>query len=331
MYGLLLRLGVLVAACVVARCADSEMLSQVQNDAGSNPNDAGSQDAGNINHPPKFNTPSPQRVKNGQKLSFVVSAEDVDGDRIELGIADPPQGSTFQMTESRAGFAKGLFTWAPDPCGRDLGFYVAHFTASDGQGGADQKEVKINVIPLIPPQGGILTLDQDTTFCPGIYHGLQLVMGASNITVIGTGVTLDGGGDPAIKLSHVNNVRIEGFTFQNHLIGLDFDFSSNNTIQQITARGGGHIRLHSWQSGQSDNNSFIGLMLTLNVDLVFLSNLNNGLTIRDSTFIGIPDAPRNDFNFPGVVIIGGANHLIENNTTVPTLIEQIQLVNRIVL
>ena len=76
-----------------------------------------------INTPPVFAEISDQVVSEGEPVSFMIEASDIDGDEVVLSVQSLPDGATF---------FDGLFKWTP---GFDqAGTYEIKFSADDGNG-----------------------------------------------------------------------------------------------------------------------------------------------------------------------------------------------------
>ncbi|HEY3281768.1 MAG TPA: Ig-like domain-containing protein, partial [Armatimonadota bacterium] len=89
-----------------------------------------------VNDPPVLTVPGTRSANEGQALSFVVSATDVDGDAVTLSATGLPSGAAFAAST-------GSFNWTPSP--GQAGTYTVTFGASDGHGGTDSETVRIDV------------------------------------------------------------------------------------------------------------------------------------------------------------------------------------------
>lgn len=77
---------------------------------------------GNVNRPPQINDIGPQRVNEGERVSFTVGAHDPDGDALILSVGNMPYGSEFNQDS-------GEFSWSP--AFDQQGNYLLTFSASD--------------------------------------------------------------------------------------------------------------------------------------------------------------------------------------------------------
>ena len=143
-----------------------------------------------IDDPPFFTEIGDKTVKDGQLLSFRVSASDPDGDNITLGVSNLPSGAEFDNST-------GEFAWRPTP--EELGEYELSFIAKT-EDESIFKRVMINVTrPNQAPEVGIdsLTLDEDSA------ETIDLVGSASdangdelsitNLTEVSNGQLVDNG------------------------------------------------------------------------------------------------------------------------------------------
>ena len=76
-----------------------------------------------------------KQVNLGEKLEFVVTATDADGDTLQLGAVGLPQGAEFNTT------TPGAFSWTPDTAG----LYTVTFNVNDGRGGSASETITITV------------------------------------------------------------------------------------------------------------------------------------------------------------------------------------------
>ena len=101
----------------------------------------------NTNRPPKINVPGNQTVKEGEVLTFTVSASDPDaedGGKLRFSAEGLPSGAKIDSKS-------GVFSWKP---GSDQqGQYQVTFVVRDGKGLEDRATVKI-VVEDVPPQEG---------------------------------------------------------------------------------------------------------------------------------------------------------------------------------
>ncbi|HEX2896929.1 MAG TPA: Ig-like domain-containing protein, partial [candidate division Zixibacteria bacterium] len=95
----------------------------------------------NVNQEPFFEPLPDQFVSEGQNLSFIVSAQDLDDDAITLTCLSPDIPIEASFVDSGGGL--GVFSWTPGFL--DAEFYTAYFTANDGKGGMAVDTVAITV------------------------------------------------------------------------------------------------------------------------------------------------------------------------------------------
>jgi hypothetical protein len=92
---------------------------------------------GDTNHAPTISVPGPQTVAVGQTLTFVVTADDPDGDDVTLSASNLPAGATFDP-------ASGTFTFTPTAEQGGQTFTVV-FTATDTHNASVSDTVTITV------------------------------------------------------------------------------------------------------------------------------------------------------------------------------------------
>jgi uncharacterized protein YjdB len=87
------------------------------------------------NRVPVLDQVGDKQVNLGEKLEFVVTATDADGDALQLGAVGLPQGAEFNAT------TPGAFSWTPDTAG----LYTVTFNVNDGRGGSASETITITV------------------------------------------------------------------------------------------------------------------------------------------------------------------------------------------
>ena len=144
-----------------------------------------------VNHPPLISVAggNSQSGSVGAQLSFVVTANDVDGDSLILQTNAAPTGASFPQAV-RAGTAQSTFTWTPGATGN----YAAVFTANDSKVIVTQSvsmAVGAAVEPLLPP-----TIQAASAIIPTQFNANWLA--AENATGyrldVSTNATFTGGG-----------------------------------------------------------------------------------------------------------------------------------------
>ncbi|MFZ5516472.1 MAG: Ig-like domain-containing protein [Candidatus Zhuqueibacterota bacterium] len=86
---------------------------------------------------PLFNAINDASLQENQSISFTVSATDEDGDPVQYGIRDIPDGAAFDSTNTKQ------FSWTPSYL--QAGKHVVHFMVKDNKGGFDDEPVTIDV------------------------------------------------------------------------------------------------------------------------------------------------------------------------------------------
>jgi len=173
-----------------------------------------------------------------------------------------------------------------------------------------------NIHPL-PLAGGLVTIDEETTICPGIYSGYNLVIapGSSNFTVTGTGVTLDGDGSmmPAFQLNMVNQITLRGFTILNYPLGqavILLNNANNNTFRDMTVEA--PPNRYAFFLDNSDGNTLNMVTINSHSDVAVQVNASDMFTMTSSTVTGVP--PFDGVPAFGLLTIdGGTGHRVENN------------------
>ena len=104
-----------------------------------------------VNHAPILSVPGPQTVRAGDKLSFEISATDVDGDQVALSADLLPDGAelidhgdgtgtfTFRTKAADSGLKTSLVFFASNPLAKPL--------SELGDPPQDSREVLISVVP----------------------------------------------------------------------------------------------------------------------------------------------------------------------------------------
>ncbi|MFA5059133.1 MAG: putative Ig domain-containing protein [Candidatus Omnitrophota bacterium] len=96
-----------------------------------------------VNHPPILNAPSNVEGLTEEKISFVVTASDIDaGDRVTITASNLPAGALFNGKD---------FEWTPGS--KQNGTFRVQFTATDSRGATTQKEtiLKVDLRPYEEP------------------------------------------------------------------------------------------------------------------------------------------------------------------------------------
>lgn len=148
---------------------------------------------GNVNsQPPELEPIGNRSVNEGERLEFAVRAHDGDGDSLTLRAEGLPTGASFDR-------ALGLFRWAPSF--RQAGNYPVTFVVSDGMF-EDSERIAITVNNVLADVDGdgfredqecndddpsmrplrefeINEITTDTTVCPGLYRGANILIGTS--------------------------------------------------------------------------------------------------------------------------------------------------------
>jgi parallel beta-helix repeat protein len=163
----------------------------------------------------------------------------------------------------------------------------------------------------------VVTINTNTTVCPGIYHGLNLVIapGTSAITVTGTGVTLNGDGSdrPAFELNTVNQITIEGFNILNYPLGAAvvlLNNAPNNTFQDMTVEA--PQNRYAFYIDQSNGNTLRRVTINSHSDVGVYVNLSDQFTMTSSTTTGTP--PFDAVTAYGLLTIdGGTGHRIDTS------------------
>ncbi len=87
------------------------------------------------NSPPKILSEPKSRIEGG-KFTYVVQAEDPDGDSIEFTLKSPPRGMTIEP-------ATGLISWEFDE--EDIGEHAIEIVVSDSQGAKSTQTLNLNI------------------------------------------------------------------------------------------------------------------------------------------------------------------------------------------
>jgi cysteine-rich repeat protein len=91
-------------------------------------------------------------ARSGERIDFVISGEDEDGDALVLTLQAPPEGATFDATS-------GAFRWQTED--GDGGSYVLRFVADDG---TDQAELSVSLV-VVERRCGDSVVDADREEC----------------------------------------------------------------------------------------------------------------------------------------------------------------------
>lgn len=89
------------------------------------------------NSPPIITSEPAPRIEDG-KLSYVLKAEDPDGDPIDYTLKNAPRGMTIEP-------ATGLITWEFDEA--DKGEYIVEITVADSEGAKASQMLTLNISP----------------------------------------------------------------------------------------------------------------------------------------------------------------------------------------
>ncbi len=145
-----------------------------------------------INRPPIFQAIDGLKVAPNEDLELRVSAQDPDGDSVELSMPDSPEGS--QLVDS-------VFTWIPHVT--DIGLSTLRFVAVDSGGASDTLDVEISV-EANGPIASLIEMDLDPE------SGNQALKGAD----IADGETIE------IEFHYIGDANITGF-------GLTLEFDAD--------------------------------------------------------------------------------------------------------
>jgi hypothetical protein len=189
----------------------------------------------------------------------------------------------------------------------------------DGDGynsNIDCDDTNPSVHPL-PSGGGVVTINSNTTVCPGTYHGLNLVIapGTTGITVIGNGVNLNGDGSdrPAFQLNQVSQTTLVGFNILNYPLGsavIQLNNAPNNTFQDMTVES--PQNRYAFYIDGSPGTTLQHITINSHSDVGVYVNLSDLFTMTNSTITGVP--PFDMVLAYGLLTMdGGTGHLIQNN------------------
>lgn len=208
-----------------------------------------------VNHwPPELDPIVDRTVDEGSTVEFTVSATDEEGATLAYSASGLPTGATFNS-------ATGLFRWTPNY--RQARSYPLTFTASDGtlsdsvsatvtvdnvlvdlDGDGYREDLECNdddaaVHPL--EEYEVNTITTNTTVCPGLYRGVNIVVGADDISIGGVGVSLDhflsASSDIGIEIAERSGVVVTGFTLENYPTGIRLSNSDGNRLDGLTITG----------------------------------------------------------------------------------------------
>jgi len=98
----------------------------------------------NVNGPPEIYPVDDKTIERGKLLSFYVSAQDPDGDKVTFSLSKKPTGAQIKP----AGHHAALFTWQPSAA--QAGVFDVTFVAKDTKNHQTSKTIKITV-PNTPP------------------------------------------------------------------------------------------------------------------------------------------------------------------------------------
>ena len=93
---------------------------------------------GNVNRSPVLTPIGPKVAREGELLSFVMTAADPDGDSLTYSAANLPEGAGFDP-------ATQAFSWAPNYGQGNRSYTDIEFSVLDGQGGVDSELISITV------------------------------------------------------------------------------------------------------------------------------------------------------------------------------------------
>jgi large repetitive protein len=161
-----------------------------------------------INHPPTISSTPPGSVTVGLTYRYDVHASDPDGDALTYALSSGPSGTTLD--------AMGRLTWSPTLA--DVGTAHPKVTVADSRGLSISQSFSVVVVPdtqapkvslqILGLAAGSSTanLGSDVTF---VVTATDNVAAASfNLTVSGTHVALDSGGQATVRLTTPGTFQI---------------------------------------------------------------------------------------------------------------------------
>lgn len=263
-----------------------------------------------VNHwPPVLFPVGDLSVNENETLSFRLTAEDEEGASLTFTSSDLPPGASLDPLA-------GDFTWTPSY--RQAGSYTITFGVSDGLFSDEViSHIQVNNILTDLDDDGfredlecndddaatrpleeyeVTAIISDTTICPGIYRGVNVLIGEDEVSLNGTGVTLEHAEsvpyEAAIGIAGHHGVTVSGFTVQNYPVGVQMSSAHDSVLDELTLLDlEAAIRLEDSHDNTLSNvttNSYVSLRdSTGNV----LSNLN-----IDSSHITLYGAPNTEIS-----------------------------------
>lgn len=232
----------------------------------------------------------------GQKFSTVVTAGDEEYEALTLSLVKGPEGVKLEPKQNHLGSASAELTWDIPPCLTEYGKYEVEVSVTDARGASSIQKFLIDVKPLFPADAKELHLKQDTSFCYGLYEGVEIFMGKN--------VHLNGNGSTLRSIIHVfeDNCSIEDLKLEYtggsiHVDGVSV-FSMNNVNS-----GADGLWFFNSSDIKLENVHAHGEELMLNVEDC------NRFTIRNSSFTGVPG----NYDFVHLGIFGVTDLLIEGS------------------
>ncbi len=227
---------------------------------------------------PEFTQPDSAaefNVNNEFPIEFIVTATDGDNDVISISMDFPNDGAQLDTVDIYPGYSSYLFNWVPAE--EDTGQFTAMFTANDGHGGIAEREVYINVSPIV------IQVEEVSGFpCAQVSVPVNLINSGESSHIGGFDILLYFGSPDILELLSVERApRID-----------NWDLFNVNMLDSSTVRLVGIGDLTGYGNGLPPGSgpiAFLNFLLGDSVyighyaDINFIFEDNNDNTLSDTT------------------------------------------------